>query len=114
MKVSLVKHTNNQIINSPYDSSFPISFLRNELYKRIDSATQLSNSILSIYECSLIGKEINNPRMYRYVVDAPKKILDLIDKGTLKLDKNRDGKTFAQLRNNGQYADKIPIKKEDL
>jgi hypothetical protein len=47
----------------------------------------------------------------RYVVDASESTLKAIENGALKLTQE-NGKTYAQLRVNGKYGSKLPIKKE--
>lgn len=47
----------------------------------------------------------------RYVVDASESTLKAIENGALKLTQE-NGKTYAQLRINGKYGSKLPIKKE--
>ncbi|WP_251158234.1 hypothetical protein [Caniella muris] len=48
----------------------------------------------------------------RFVVDLPDKVKEALKDGRLKLDHDKEGRLYAQLRENGKYSKKFPIKEE--
>ena len=52
------------------------------------------------------------PQGTRWVVQMSDEVKTAIDNGTLKLDTNKAGEVFAQLREAGKYGDKFPITQE--
>lgn len=48
----------------------------------------------------------------RYVVDMPEKVRRALKNGNLKFDRDKRGRPYAQLRVDGKYGKKFPIKEE--
>ncbi len=48
----------------------------------------------------------------RYVADMPEKMRRALKNGDLKFDRDKQGRPYAQLRVNGKYGKKFPIKEE--
>lgn len=48
----------------------------------------------------------------RFVVDMPDKVKEALKDGRLKLDRDKTGHLYAQLRENGKYSKKFPIREE--
>lgn len=48
----------------------------------------------------------------RYVVDVPEKVKQALKEGRLKLDRDKEGHLYAQLRKDGKYSKKFPIREE--
>lgn len=99
---------------SPYDVSYPASLLSNGIKKELERAQMVAQSIYRavVKEMpTLTQVQQAMDKGCRYVVDASESTLKAIESGALKLTQE-NGKIYAQLRINGKYGSKLPIKKE--
>lgn len=109
---------NNKVLNvsdiSPYDETFPIMLLSDAFNLQLDKANKVAVRI-----CDDIVKEsteffgqgsLEEDRI-RIVVDASEETLQDIHEGRIKL-VEENGKMYAQLRKNGRYSSKLPVKEE--
>lgn len=99
---------------SPYDVSYPVVLLSNGVKKELGQAQMAAQSIYRavVREMpALTQVQQAMAKGCRYVVDASESTLNAIESGALKLTQE-NGKTYAQLRVNGKYGSKLPIKKE--
>ena len=101
---------------SPYDASYPISFLSYSLQNRV---SQADTAVQAIFKA--VAKEAPTVAQLheatkkgcRYVVDATESMIDAIESGKIKLTTEKSGQMFAQIREaNGHYGSKLPIKRE--
>lgn len=103
---------------SPYDSAFPIKFLSGALERKREQANRIVKSVYDsvIRESSVVAQtEQAMKKGYRYVVDATESTLEAIESGKIKLTTEKNGQTFAQIRQpNGHYGSKLPIKREEF
>lgn len=103
---------------SPYDSAFPIKFLSGALKRKREQANRIVKSVYDsvIRESSVVAQtEQAMKKGYRYVVDATESTLEAIESGKIKLTTEKNGQTFAQIRQpNGHYGSKLPIKREEF
>lgn len=101
---------------SPYERSYPIIRLTNALKQRINSAQQAVADVYEavVQEAPFIAQAQQAMKKgVRYVVDVSDKTLESIETGKLKLTVE-NGNTYAQLKANGRYGTKLPIKRESL
>lgn len=99
---------------SPYDVSYPVVLLSNGIKKELGQAQMAAQSIYRAVVREMPALTQIQQAMAkgcRYVVDASESTLNAIESGALKLTQE-NGKTYAQLRVNGKYGSKLPIKKE--
>ena len=99
---------------SPYDISYPVSLLSCGIKKELERAQMVAQSIYRtvVREMpTLTQVQQAMDKGCRYVVDTSESTLKAIESGALKLTQE-NGKTYAQLRANGNYGSKLPIKKE--
>ncbi len=99
---------------SPYDVSYPVVLLSNGIKKELGQAQMAAQSIYRAVVRQMPALTQVQQAMAkgcRYVVDASESTLNAIESGALKLTQE-NGKTYAQLRVNGKYGSKLPIKKE--
>lgn len=99
---------------SPYDVSYPVVLLSSGLKKELEQAQIVVKKIYNavINEMPVLTQlQQAMDKGCRYVVDASESTLKAIENGALKLTQE-NGKTYAQLRVNGKYGSKLPIKKE--
>ena len=99
---------------SPYDVSYPVVLLSNGIKKELEQAQIVAQNIYRavVKEMpALTQVQQAMDKGCRYVVDASESTLKAIESGALKLTQE-NGKTYAQLRVNGKYGSKLPIKKE--
>ena len=99
---------------SPYDVSYPVSLLSYGIKKELERAQMVAQRIYRavVREMpTLTQVQQAMDKGCRYVVDASESTLKAIESGALKLTQE-NGKTYAQLRVNGKYGSKLPIKKE--
>lgn len=99
---------------SPYDISFPMMLLSEAFNFQLDKAEKVAVKI-----CDEIAKQV--PEYFdvgefeedkiRIVVDVSEDTLKDIHEGRIKL-VEENGRMFAQLRENGRYASKLPVKEE--
>lgn len=99
---------------SPYDVSYPVALLSNGIKKELAQAQAVAQSIYRavVKEMpTLTQVQQAMQKGCRYVVDAGESTIQAIESGALKLTQE-NGRTYAQLRVNGKYGTKLPIKKE--
>ena len=99
---------------SPYDVSYLISLLSCGIKKELEQAQAVAQSIYRavVREMPTLSQvQQAMDKGCRYVVDASESTLKAIESGALKLTQE-NGKTYAQLMENGKYSTKLPIKKE--
>jgi hypothetical protein len=99
---------------SPYDVSYPVVLLSNGIKNELERAQAVAQNIYRavVREMpALTQVQQAMDKGCRYVVDATDSTLKAIESGALKLTQE-NGKTYAQLRVNGKYGSKLPIKKE--
>lgn len=103
---------------SPYDDSFPIKMLSSALDRKKEQANKIVKSVYEsvIREASVVAQtEQAMKKGYRYVVDVTESTLEAIESGKIKLTTEKNGQTYAQIRQaNGQYGSKLPIKREEF
>jgi hypothetical protein len=101
---------------SPYDLSYPISFLSNSLQTRVSQADSAINAIykaISKEAPDLAEIQQATKKGVRYVVDATESTINAIESGRIKLTSEKSGQMFAQIREaDGHYGSKLPIKRE--
>lgn len=111
-KINLTIQDVNDI--SPYDASYPVMFLSNGIKNELERAQIVAQSIYQtvVREMPILTQiHQSMDKGFRYVVDASESTLKAIQNGMLKLTQE-NGKTYAQLRVDGKYGSKLPIKKE--
>lgn len=103
---------------SLYDPSFSMKLLSGALNRKKEQASQIIKAVYDsvIRESSLLAQsEQAMNKGFRYVVDVTESTLEAIESGKIKLTTEKNGQTFAQIRQpNGQYGSKLPIKKEEF
>lgn len=100
----------------PNAERFAISTFKSLIESRQLQAQNIVNEVVrvvfSAVNASTLGSTIQESQV-SYVLDMPKSIEEGLQKGLLKLDENKAGEMFAQLRDsNGAFGKKIPIKKD--
>lgn len=81
------------------------------------AADALLSDVAGVVHKAATGKELkaSMKKETRYVVDMSEDLKNAIDSGAVKLDYNKAGEMFAQIRDSGgHYGIKLPIKKELL
>ena len=99
---------------SPYDISYPVVLLSNGIKAELEKAQTVAQNIYHavIKEMPALTQVHQAIKKgCRYVVDMTDSTIQAIERGTLKLTQE-NGKTYAQLIENGRYSSKLPIKKE--
>lgn len=99
---------------SPYDVSYPVTLISNGIKREQEKAQAVAQSIYRavVKEMpTLTQVQQAMEKGCRYVVDAGESTIQAIESGALKLTQE-NGRTYAQLRVNGKYGSKLPIKKE--
>ncbi len=99
---------------SPYDVSYPVVLLSNGIKNELERAQTIAQNIYHavVREMpALTQVQQAMDKGCRYVVDASESTIQAIESGALKLTQE-NGRTYAQLRVNGKYGSKLPIKKE--
>ncbi len=99
---------------SPYDISFPTLLLSNGIKREFKMAQVAAENIyLAVMKEMPVLTQVKQAmdKGCRYVVDASESTIKAIESGVLKLS-HENGKTYAQLMQNGKYSTKLPIKKE--
>lgn len=89
-----------------------ISAFTKAIERRAEAAKELVRSAAEVL-CAVeeIKEQVSGKA--RYVVDMADWMVDAIEEGKCKLDTDRNGRLYAQIReSNGSFGDKIPIKKE--
>lgn len=100
-----------------YDPAYPIHIFMSELKGKYEQSFPIVDQLVHdvIREAGLIS-EIENSlqKKINYVLDISEGTLQAIESGELKLNEE-NGKLFAQFRKlNGQYGDKISIRREEF
>lgn len=104
----------NVINVSPYDETFPIMLLSDAFNLQLDKAENVAKRI-----CDEVGKQSLDfysqghleCDKIRIVVDASEETLKDIHEGRIKL-VEENGNLYAQLKKNGRYSSKLPVKEE--
>lgn len=99
---------------SPYDASYPIALLSNGIKSEFERAQAMAQQIFNATVKNMpVATQIHSALKTgcRYVVDASDSTIQAIEDGILKLTQE-NGRTYAQLKVNGKYGSKLPIKKE--
>lgn len=99
---------------SPYDVSYPAVLLSNGIRAEFEKAQAAAQNIFrAVVRETPAAVQIHDALKTgcRYVVDASESTLQAIENGALKLTQE-NGRTYAQLKVNGKYSTKLPIKKE--
>lgn len=101
------------LLLSPYDDSFPSRLLQEAFEVRVEESREKTEKLF----CEMLGKtptisntEASEKKM-RLVVDSSDDFLKDYQDGTIKL-ANEKGHMVAQIKNNGRYGSKLPIKEE--
>lgn len=108
------KHNFDEIIQlSPYDNSFPTKLLQEAFEVRIEESKGKTEKLF----CEMLGSSPvmsngkTSERKMRLVVDSSDDFLRDYQDGAIKL-ANEKGHMVAQIRQNGRYGSKLPIKEE--
>lgn len=100
----------------PNAESSAINTFKNLLASRLQQAQSIVNKVTRIAFAAANANALlstNQESEALYVLDVPKHIATGLRNGTLKLDQNKAGEMFAQLRGaDGEFGKKIPIKEE--
>lgn len=99
---------------SPFDVSYPVVLLSNGIRRELDKAQMVAENIYRAVVKEMPALTQVKQAMEkgcRYVVDISDSTMKAIENGALKLSQE-NGKTYAQLKVNGSYSTKLPIKKE--
>lgn len=76
------------------------------IYRRSDTILARAADVIGAAAAMATGEES------RFVVDLPEDILAGIRDGSIKLDRDKAGNLYAQIRKNGRYGDKFSIHEE--
>ena len=101
---------------SPYDVSYPVVLLSNGIKRELAQAQEVAQSIYrAVVKAMPTLTQVHQAMQKgcRYVVDTGESTLQAIESGALKLTQE-NGRTYAQLKVNGKYGTKLPIKKEEF
>ena len=99
---------------SPYDLSYPAELFSGSINANFSKAQDAAERIYEHVTRNLpLTSQIQQAMKQgcRYVVDISDKTIQDIDNGIVKLTQE-NGKTYAQLKTNGRYGSKLPIKKD--
>lgn len=103
---------------SPYDNSYPIKLLSNNITQKVKQAEAFAKDIFdTIIDASSIAVQIYDSMKtdFRFVVDMTEETKKAIANGDIKLSVENGKKLYAQIRQaNGRYGEKLPIKREDF
>jgi len=98
---------------SPYDEIFPMMFLLdafNLQFAKVDKITMKICDEVVTQSAEFFQQRVEVDKI-RLVVDASEETLRDIHEGRIKL-VEENGNMYAQLRRNGRYSSKLPIKEE--
>ncbi len=105
----------NEILElSPYDDDFPTKLLSEAFNLRLEEANQITKKVYDEVKTSPIYSKImknSGEEKTRIVVDVSDNFIEDYKNGTIKL-ANEKGCLVAQVRENGRYGEKLPIKEE--
>lgn len=99
---------------SPYDESLPIKLLEEAFTDKYSQAQEITEKIWAdIFSKPFPGtlSTVPGKENIRLVVDAGDEFLDNYKSGIVKLVQER-GHVFAQIKSNGKYGKKLPLKEE--
>ena len=109
----------NQIVEfelkdlSVFDDNMPVEFLRDVIAFRLEQSNRVVSKIYDEVTKECDGQVLELPKedRVRFVMDIDdEKSKDILD-GKIKL-VTENGNTFAQLRENGRYGKKLPVREE--
>lgn len=84
-----------------------------DIIKLLDRAGEQANRILSrVVDAVQPVLAASGDEDVRYVVDVPERVKEALKDGRLKFDRDKEGRLYAQLRENGKYSKKFPIREE--
>lgn len=96
-------------LESWYDDQFSIERFKDNLVRSNEKTDAILRSVAEIISDTDSDYESEE----KYVVNLDGDIKDKIKKGLVKLDTNKDGEVYAQLRtSDGKYGEKLSIRKE--
>lgn len=102
---------------SPYDSEFPIDFFHSEISSKIEAARNTISDVLceaANYAPIFNGIKPNKDSV-QFIISMNEAQKDAVKNGLARLDCDRSGRLFAQLRmSSGQFGEKLEIQKEYL
>lgn len=106
--------TNKSFDLSPYDDSLPIKLLEEAFTERYFESQKVAEKIwddvFSVPFPGVPATELGKENI-RLVVDAGEKFIDNYRDGAVKLVQEK-GHIFAQVKSNGRYGKKLPLKEE--
>ena len=120
MGSSLTKREKNELMGNGsngmldlYDAQFDsLSLVTINKEKQIEADNIISKVTTALADKDLIKKfrKSDNPD-FEYVVEMNDEMKDAVEKGLIKFDVGKDGRLFAQIRENGKYGKKLSINK---
>ena len=99
---------------SPYDDSLPVKLLEEAFAERYCESKKVTKKIWdTVLNKSFPGTPVAEPGRdnVRLVVDAGDEFLNNYKSGAVKLVQEK-GRIFAQIKSNGKYGKKLPLKEE--
>lgn len=103
---------------SPSNPQYPLYLFAKSI---APSAERVQEAASAFYDAAIKNASIASQiveatdKGVRYVVDTSDAMLDALEKGRIKFTQEKNGQTFAQLRDsNGHYGSKVPIKREEF
>ena len=104
-----------EIVNgSLYDDSYPMKLLEQAFEMQVEQAEKATNKLVSdVLKTQQYGphKLSEGKEKMRLVVDGSDDLIKDYQNGVIKLAKEK-GHVVAQIKNNGKYGPKLPIKEE--
>lgn len=110
----MADYINNEILElSPYDDSFPAKLLQHAFELQLEESDRMINHIYHTVtkKSGPLPVPTHGEEKLRLVVDVSDDFIQDYKDGIIKLSQEK-GKTVAQLRKNGSYGEKLPIKEE--
>ena len=106
VKSATIMESNDLLL---FDEQFSVA----DLQESIASEKEISDSVIdAVRKAVKRAADLSGDEESRYVVDFDDNLKKAIDVGDIKLDTSVSGEIYAQLRENGHYGRKLPIKKE--
>lgn len=103
---------------TPYDTEYPIQLLKKTIDEKLDEVKTTTDGLISAVKRELPKAialaDAKTESGIRYVADLTPEQIRAIDNDEIKLAVEKGGKTFAQLKVNGKYGEKIPIVREEF
>lgn len=86
-----------------------------DIVNLLDVAGEQANRILS-HAADILQPILatSGDEEVRFVVDVPEKVKQALKEGKLKFDRDKEGHLYAQLRKDGKYSKKFPIREETV